>query len=110
MNRLIGVAVAIVEVTGVVVSVFLTIWGQLFPLDFPVVWADRHSLALCPFLRHQKHNPSLMHQARLAGESFFRRIVSISMALGSLVDEELEVKEERGRPCPFLRVRMRAFC
>ena len=32
------------------------------------------------------------------------------MALGSLVDDELEVKEERGRLCPFLRVRMRAFC
>ena len=36
--------------------------------------------------------------------------MSTSMASGSRVDEELAVKEERGRPCPFLRARMRAFC
>ena len=36
--------------------------------------------------------------------------MSTSMASGSRVDEELVVKEERGRPCPFLRARMRAFC
>ena len=51
MNMSMGVAVAIVGVAGLVVSVFLTIWGRLFPLGFPVVWVDRHSLALCPFLR-----------------------------------------------------------
>ena len=49
MNRLMGVAGVIMEVVGeegVVVSVFLTIWGQLFILGFPGVWVDRHSLAL----------------------------------------------------------------
>ena len=35
--------------------------------------------------------------------------MSTSIALGSLVDEELGVKEESGRPCPFLRARMRTF-
>ena len=53
MNRSMGVAGVIMEVVdeeGVVVSVFLTIWGWLFPLGFPGVWVDRHSLALCPFL------------------------------------------------------------
>ena len=34
----------------------------------------------------------------------------MSMASGSLVDGELEVKEESGRPCPFLKARMQAFC
>ena len=82
MNRLMGVAGVIAEVVdkeGVVVSVFLTIWGQLFPLGFPIVWVDRHSLALCPFLRQRKHNPSLMHRAQLARESFLRQTVSTSM-------------------------------
>ena len=40
MNRLMGVAVAMAGVADeeeVVVSVFLTIWGRLFPLGFPVV-------------------------------------------------------------------------
>ena len=37
-------------------------------------------------------------------------MVSTSMASESLVDEELEVKEESSRPCPFLRARMQAFC
>ena len=113
MNRSMGVAGVITEVVdeeGVVVLVFLTIWGRWFPLGFPGVWFDWHSLALCPFLRQQKQSPSLIHQARSAGESFLRRIVSTSIALGSLVGVELEVKEERGRPCPFLRARMRAFC
>ena len=108
-----GVAGAIMEVVdgeGVVVSVFLTIWGWLFPLGFPDAWVDRHSLALCPFLRQRKQSPSLIHRARSAGESFLRRIVSMSMASGSLVNEELEVKEVSGKPCPFLRARMRAFC
>ena len=53
MNRSMGVAgviVGIVDNEGVVVLAFLTIWGQLFPLDFPEVWVDQHSLALCPFL------------------------------------------------------------
>ena len=83
MNRSMGVAVAIVGAAGVVVSVFLTIWGRLFPLGFPVVWVERHSLALCPFLQQQKHNPSLIHRALSAGESFFSRTVSTSIALGS---------------------------
>ena len=51
MNRSMGVAGVIVGIAGVVVSVFLTIWGRLFPLGFPVVWVDWHSLALCPFFR-----------------------------------------------------------
>ena len=34
----------------------------------------------------------------------------MSMALGSLTGCKLEEKEKRGRPCPFLRARMRAFC
>ena len=113
MNRSMDVAGVITEVVdeeGVVVSVFLTIWGRLFPLGFPGAWVDRHSLALCPFLRQRKQSPSLIHQARSAGESFLRRTVSMSMALGSLVDEEPEVKDESGKPCPFLRARIRAFC
>ena len=108
-----GMAGAMAGIVGkeeVVVSVFLTICGQLFPLGLPAVWVDQHSLALCPFLWQQKHSPSLIHHARLAGESFFKQIISTSMALESLVGNELEVKEERGRPCPFLRARMRAFC
>ena len=66
MNRSMGVAGAIVGVVdeeGVEVSVFLTIWGRLFPLGFPGVWADRHSLALWPFLQQRKQSPSLMHRA-----------------------------------------------
>ena len=66
MKRLMGMAGVIAGVVGeggVVVSVFLTIWGQLFPLGFPIVVVDRHSLALCPFLQQQKHSPSLMHHA-----------------------------------------------
>ena len=109
MNRSMGVAGVIAGIVGkgeVVVLVFLTICGRLFPLGFPAVWVDQHSLALCPFLWQQKHSPSLMHCVRSAGESFFKQIISTSMALGSLVDDELEVKEERGRPCPFLRARM----
>ena len=51
-----------------------------------------------------------MHQARSVGESFLRWRVSISMALGSLVEHELEENEERGKPCPFLRVMIQAFC
>ena len=51
-----------------------------------------------------------MHQARLAGESFFKRMVLTSMGLGSLVECELEENEERGKPCPFLRAMIRAFC
>ena len=40
MNRSMGVAGAMAGVAGkaeVVVSVFLTIWERLFPLDFPIV-------------------------------------------------------------------------
>ena len=113
MNWLMGVAgamVGVVDEEGVVVSVFLTIWGQWFPLGFPSAWVDQHSLALCPFLQQQKQSPSQIHQAQSAGESFLRWIVSTSMASGSLVAEELEVKEESGKPCPFLRARIRAFC
>ena len=36
----------------------------------------------------------------------FKQMVSTSMALGSLVECELGEKEERGRPCPFLRAMM----
>ena len=39
MNRLMGVAgvmVGAVDKEEVVVSVFLTIWGRLFPLGFPI--------------------------------------------------------------------------
>ena len=53
MNRLMGMVGVIAGIVGegeVVVSVFLTICGQLFPLGFPAVWVDWHSLALCPFL------------------------------------------------------------
>ena len=57
-----------------------------------------------------KADPSLMHQARSAGESFFKRIVSMSMASGSLVEHELEGNEKRGKPFPFLRALMRACC
>ena len=32
------------------------------------------------------------------------------MALGSLVECRLEENEERGKPCPFLRAIMQAFC
>ena len=113
MNRSMGVAgamVGVVDEEGVDVSVFLTIWGRLFPLGFPGAWVDQHSLALCPFLWQWKQSPSLMYRARSAGESFLRQTTSTSMALGSLAGCELEVKEERGRPCPFLRARMQAFC
>ena len=53
MNRSMGVAGVIAGIVGEgeVVSVFLTIWGQLFPFGFPIVWVDRHSLVLCPFLQ-----------------------------------------------------------
>ena len=51
-----------------------------------------------------------MQQAQSAGKSFFKWIVSISMALGFLVECELEEKEERGKLCPLLRVMMHAFC
>ena len=51
MNRSMGVASVMAGIAGVVVLVFLTIWGRLFPLDFSVIWVDQHSLALCPFLR-----------------------------------------------------------
>ena len=34
----------------------------------------------------------------------------MSMALGSLVECELEGNKERGKPFPFLRAMMRAFC
>ena len=40
MNKSMGVASAMAGVADeeeVVISVFLTIWGQLFPLDFPIV-------------------------------------------------------------------------
>ena len=43
MNRSMGVAgamVGAVDEEGVDVSVFLTIWGQLFPLGFPGAWVD----------------------------------------------------------------------
>ena len=60
----------------------------------------------CPFLQHLKQSPSLMQQARSAGESFLKWMVSTSMTSGSLVERELEEKEERGEPCPFLRVMM----
>ena len=113
MNRSMGMAeamVGVVDEEGVVVSAFLIIWGRWFPLGFPGAWVDRHSLALCPFLQQWKQSPSQMHRARSAGESFLRRIVSMSMASGSLVTEEPEVKEESGKPCPFLRARMQAFC
>ena len=39
-----------------------------------------------------------------------RKIVTTSMASGSLAEHELEENEERGKPCPFLRAMMRAFC
>ena len=32
------------------------------------------------------------------------------MALESLVECKLEENEERGKPCPFLRAMIRAFC
>ena len=93
MNRsmsVTGVMAGVVDKEGVDVSVFLIIWGQLFPLGFPGAWVDQHSLALCPFLRQWKQSPSLMHCMRSAGESFLRRIMSMSMALGSLAGCELE--------------------
>ena len=65
-NRLMGIAgviAGVVDEEEVVVSVFLTIWGQLFPLGFPNGCIGLHSLALCPFLWQQKHSPSLMHWA-----------------------------------------------
>ena len=71
---------------------------------------DRHSFALCPFLRHLKQSPSLMHQAQSAGDNFLKQIASTSMVSGSLVERELEGNEERGKPFPFLRAMMRAFC
>ena len=33
-----------------------------------------------------------------------------SIASGSLVGRKLEGNEERGKPFPFLRAKMRAFC
>ena len=53
MKRSMGVAGVIAGMVGkggVVISMFLTIWGWLFPLGFPIIGVDRHSLALCPFL------------------------------------------------------------
>ena len=52
MNRSMGMAGVIAGIVGdgEVVLVFLTIWGWLFPLGFPIIGVDRHSLALCPFL------------------------------------------------------------
>ena len=51
-----------------------------------------------------------MHWAQSAGESFFKQTVSMSMASGSLEECELGENEERGRPCPFLRAMIQAFC
>ena len=51
-----------------------------------------------------------MQQARSAGESFFKQTTSTSMVSGSLVECELEEREERGNPCPFLRVMIWACC
>ena len=56
------------------------------------------------FLWHLKQSPSLMHRAHLVEESFFRQIVSTSMALGSLAKHGLEENEERGSPFPFLKL------
>ena len=39
----------------------------------------------------------------IAGESFFKWMVSTSMVPGSLVEHGLEGNEERGKSCPFLR-------
>ena len=50
-----------------------------------------------------------MHCAQSAGKSFLRQTASTSMVLGSLAGCGLEEKEERGKPCPFLRARMQAF-
>ena len=51
-----------------------------------------------------------MQQAQSARENFFKWTKSTSMASGSLVGQEVEEKEERGKPCPFLRAMMQSFC
>ena len=35
-----GVIAGVVDEEGVLVSVFLTIWGWLLSLGFPIVWVD----------------------------------------------------------------------
>ena len=67
-------------------------------------------VCLCPFLWHLKQSSSLMHQAQSARENFFRWTALTSMASGSLAEHGLEENKERGRPFPFLKAMMRAFC
>ena len=95
-----------IEIVGGEVSMVLTCWGQLIFPQVPWVQGELQLFALCPFFQHLKQSPSLMQHVCLAGESFFKWTKSISMALGSLVGQKVEEKEERGKPCPLLRAKM----
>ena len=84
--------------------------GAIVSLGFPRCLRGPAFICTVFFLAALKQSPSLMHQAWSARDSFFKQMVSTSMASGSLVECELEENEERGKPFPFLRAMMHAFC
>ena len=77
--------------------------GVICFLGFPLCLRGLAFICTVSFLAASEAKFLPHASAWSAGESFFKWMVSTSMASGSLVGCKLELNEERGRPCPFLR-------